>query len=188
MPQPKQLPSLSVLMDRLLYDHNSGVLTWKKHEQSKRANSRVAGTKVYGKNALGQKKPSYIKVIIDRHEYPAHRIAMVMSGYSLQTDLSVDHINRNPFDNRICNLRIATHSQNMKNIKKKSLQKYTGVRKYGSGSFMARIRDGENGVVQINGFSNDVEAAMARDIMAIRLHKEFAVLNFPRHLYFLVAR
>ena len=56
------------------------------------------------------------QIMIDSKLYMAHRLAwLYVHGYFPET--LIDHINRNPDDNRICNLRLATSSQNQENTK-----------------------------------------------------------------------
>lgn len=59
-----------------------------------------------------------------RKRYSIHRLIM-----NPPCDLVVDHINHNTLDNRKCNLRICTRSQNCRNNKgqKNSLSKHKGV-------------------------------------------------------------
>lgn len=42
-------------------------------------------------------------------------------------DLTIDHVNRNPFDNKWKNLRLADHSLQMKNRRTWGRSKYKGV-------------------------------------------------------------
>ena len=48
----------------------------------------------------------------------AHRIVWLLKKKKIDSDLEIDHINRNPLDNRIENLRLETKSRNMQNRKK----------------------------------------------------------------------
>jgi hypothetical protein len=92
----------------------------------------------------------------------------------------VDHVNRNPLDNRRSNLRVCTRGQNNANVtKSRAVSQFTGVE---------RLRNGRwRGVVSSNyrsyktgRFETEIEAAHARDELATRLFGEFAYLNFGR--------
>lgn len=63
----------------------------------------------------------YIKIMIDNKNYRAHRLAyLFMEGKSLDENIDIDHINGIKNDNRWCNLREATRSQNCMNKYKKN--------------------------------------------------------------------
>ena len=93
----------------------------------------------------------------------------------------VDHKNGNGLDNRRCNLRACSHNQNQRNQKPVGgSSKYVGVYwKKDESKWKARIKvDGRE--IHLGLFSNEVEAAKARDRAALRYHGEFARLNFPQ--------
>lgn len=92
----------------------------------------------------------------------------------------VDHINGDKLDNRRCNLRIATPSQNAMNSAKRrtSKGKYRGVSKNGPGWSAMLTKDYKSHY--LGTFRTPEEAAKAYDEMARILHGEFAVLNFPK--------
>lgn len=56
------------------------------------------------------------QIMVDKKLYMAHRLAWLYV-YGEHPSCLIDHINRNPDDNRICNLRLATNSQNQQNTK-----------------------------------------------------------------------
>jgi len=63
-----------------------------------------------------KKKYKRLKFAIDGKYYFSHRLAWLwVHGSWPERDL--DHINRDTFDNRLCNLRLATNSQNMANAR-----------------------------------------------------------------------
>jgi hypothetical protein len=93
--------------------------------------------------------------------------------------MEVDHVNRNTLDNRKENLRHASHAQNNYNRPGNEFAKvpFKGVtQSYRCKTFFSRIRkDGVNHY--LGSFKTPVEAAMAYNEAAKRLHGEFAYLN-----------
>lgn len=94
----------------------------------------------------------------------------------------IDHMNGNGLDNRRSNLRIATHAQNNQNRKMRAGSEvpFKGVCRTGSkkNPYCVRMRiDGKS--AYIGSYPTAEEAALTYDRMAIKLHGEFALLNFP---------
>lgn len=94
-----------------------------------------------------------------------------------KTNQLVDHKDRDKFNNQKFNLRPASCSQNCMNRAKQKNNKsgYKGVSKHKSGKWLVQINHTHIGM-----FSSLEDAARAYDRKAIELHKEFAVLNFPK--------
>lgn len=93
----------------------------------------------------------------------------------------IDHINGNGLDNRKCNLRHCTISQNEMNspAQRNKTGKYKGVYKTSgkcSTFFSTIFRDGK--VYRIGSFRDELSAAKAYDLKAKELFGEFAKTNF----------
>jgi hypothetical protein len=88
----------------------------------------------------------------------------------------VDHINRNGLDNRRCNLRLCSPSQNQANRIVPRSKKYRGVEKKGD-KFVAVVKFAGRRYRR-GPFDVAARAALAYDWMARQIHGEFAVLNF----------
>lgn len=106
-----------------------------------------------------------------------HRVILGLEDKTLV----VDHINGNKLDNRRSNLRICTQSQNRRNTKyhTDSAVQYKGVCISKSGKFKATIAVNYK-QHHIGYFNTAMEAAKAYDYVAVKLHDEFANLNFPK--------
>ena len=109
-------------------------------------------------------------------------------------DMQIDHRDHNKLDNRRCNLRICTRSQNASNaVKQRTLNgrpvssKFKGVDWHTySKKWRATITvDGRN--VSLGSFVTEIEAAEVYDRAAIEHFGEFANLNFPSELIALTA-
>jgi hypothetical protein len=93
------------LREVLAYEPATGVFTWLVRTTNSVKVGDVAGC---------VNKGGYVHITIDGCCYLAHRLAwLYMSGEWPVDDL--DHINGDRADNRICNLRDATESQNIAN-------------------------------------------------------------------------
>lgn len=88
------------------YDPETGVFKWKKLGKGRRC-SLVAGTVT---------NKGYIHICIQRKRYLSHVLAWLYTTGEYPT-FELDHENRNTIDNRIKNIRRATHSQNLINSK-----------------------------------------------------------------------
>lgn len=92
----------------------------------------------------------------------------------------VDHVNRNPLDNRFSNLRPATKRQNVINcdVRSNSASGYKGVYHSSANRWTAYLRS-EGILYNFGRFKSPELAAKNRDMEAVRYFGDFAVLNFP---------
>lgn len=100
-----------------LFEYKDGMLYWKIRPLSdfKTEGCYVQWNKRYGYQQVGSCARTYVNVSINKIRYQAHRIIFLMHyGYLPKI---IDHINGKPQDNRIENLRAATHSENLRNSK-----------------------------------------------------------------------
>ena len=121
-----------IVREFLDYDHETGELTWRNRDRkwfkTDRAfstwNSRYAGTSALAADN-GQ---GYLRGQMLGKYLFAHRVAYAHS-HGAWPEQEVDHINHNPSDNRICNLRECSHQDNNRNqsIRSDNSSGHTGV-------------------------------------------------------------
>lgn len=91
----------------------------------------------------------------------------------------VDHINGDGLDNRKCNLRLATPSQNRCNSRHINRTGFRGVKLNPLSDRFYAVIYFQRKKHHLGTFDTPEEAARAYDAKAKELHGEFATLNFP---------
>lgn len=111
-----------------------------------------------------------------------HRYIMELAiGRKLDRSEEIDHIDRDPLNNLVSNLRICTRSQNEHNVSAHSDNKsgYKGISfDNRTDKWSARICVNYNVIWSRRPFDNPRDAAEEYDLLAIKYAGEFAKLNF----------
>jgi len=117
------LPPSERLRELLAYCPDTGVLTWRRvrpgvaRGRGDRSAESIANwwNGVFAETTAGSpQKDGRLRVTVDTVPYYAHRLAWSIF-YGTPPDGTIDHLNGNPSDNRIANLRIASYAENSKN-------------------------------------------------------------------------
>ena len=160
-----------------LFEFKDNGLYWKKKPHPKANMVKI------GKKAGCLRKNKYRQIRFDNKIYYEHRLIwLYYYGYLPK---QIDHINRNPSDNRIENLRECTQSQNCMNSRKKRKgfsSKYKGVCWYKPSKKWQAVIQLNKKQIYLGRFDTKIEAAKVYDEKAIELFGEFAKLNFPRFI------
>ena len=143
-------------------DNDFEELSKYKWHANKMGNSYYAKTS-FGKNGTKRIRPSMHGLIL-----------------KLKKPQEIDHINRDGLDNRKCNLRVCTRSQNQQNKRpqKQCTSKYKGVSWYEAGKKWRAFIMLKSKHYYLGGFNNEIECAKAYDKRAKELFGEFARTNF----------
>lgn len=120
------------LQNQLHYDPFAGVFYWLKNKTG----GWKAGLAV-GYKASSKKK--YIPVTYRGKHYLAHRLAWALYHGEWPSG-QIDHIDGNPFNNRIDNLRIVSARENMMNQKKHRDGRLYGAHKRPNGRYTSLVR------------------------------------------------
>lgn len=109
--RPHHAIPVDEVMRRLDYNAETGEFTNKITNNTRAKSGQIAGTKLIN---------GYIKIQVEGRPLLAHRIAWTLIYGQIPQGMTIDHINHNPSDNRICNLRLVKHSDNCKNLSRRS--------------------------------------------------------------------
>lgn len=113
-----------------------------------------------GERAGSQHHGGYRNIKIDGVIYLEHRVVWLYFNDTNPDE--VDHKDQDKLNNRIENLRAATHGQNQRNVKSRGSSKWMGVSAY-QGRWKAQTR--KDGKVQYIGFfDNEEDAALAYNL------------------------
>ena len=148
----------------LRYDPDSGKLYWiKPPKHHGELLGKEAGT--YG--------PEYVSVQIDGSIYRAHRLIWLIV-YGRWPSQYIDHINRDGFDNRLCNLRECSQAENTRNHGK-------GINGSNLPLGVHRVRERFQARITYNGkchslgyFDNPTDAGLAYKSARTRMFGRFA--------------
>ncbi len=157
------------LRELIEYNPETGIFRWKKPRRGVVVGRECGRLTAYGYREIG----------VDYVLRPAHRLAFLyMTGSWPVND--VDHINQDKSDNRWCNLREATRSQNSSNVrieKRNGSSGYLGVTwESGRNRWRSQIRvDGVK--VNLGRFSKLQDALRAYNLKAREVFGDFATLN-----------
>lgn len=187
----QELP-IELLKKLLRYEPETGHLYWKERPVSMFKDHggrytaewccKTFNQKHAGKRALTAVKDNgYNAGGILGKVYSAHRVAWALHhGSWIPDGVEIDHVNRDPSDNRIENLRLATKTQNGHNkTMRRERSPYIGVTWHApSEKWVAKVA--KDKVVHRLGSFTDIElAARTRDKKAMELYGDRARLNFP---------
>lgn len=133
----------------LHYEAETGLFTWLKNNKNSLVKGCVAGH---------TRKDKRVLIRINSKSYYAHRLIWLYI-YGNFPNLQIDHIDRNPSNNKLINLREATNQQNNfnKSYTNRSILKTKGVSKKGRKYYAAIKVDGKH--IRSPGFKTIEEAS-----------------------------
>jgi HNH endonuclease/AP2 domain len=146
------------------YDPDTGVIRWIAKGKGM-IKKKAAGTLLHS---------GYLGICVGPKRWQAHRIAWALHHGTWPKD-QIDHINGVKTDNRICNLREATNSQNGKNLGLSKANK-SGVKGVSFENYTQRWKASikvENKTISLGRFNSIEDAAIARRLAEQHYFKEW---------------
>lgn len=93
----------------------------------------------------------YLVARLGNECFMSHRVAWIISNGIIPDGLEVDHVDGDKLNNRIENLRLVSHSENMKNVgkRKSNTSGVTGVTITSSGKYRARVKSNGKYIIDV---------------------------------------
>lgn len=161
-----------------IFEYNDGKLFWKVSFGSR----ALVGSEAGYDSLIG-----YRVVGFQKRKFYCHRIIWEMLVGTIPDKILVDHINGDKKDNRICNLRLATPSQDKCNVSKP--KRTIGRTSEFLGVCWAAKKKKWKSEITLNGknkflghFDSELKASDAYLQAKLKLHKEFSGLSLPHQL------
>lgn len=162
------------------YDAQKGILIWKPRPKESFVNKKAWSAfqkrsgKIAGHEHYQGIRRHAVMVGHNKRRVYAHRIIWEMHFGSIAYHLEVDHIDLNPFNNRLDNLRLATHSENNRNkgIQCNNSTGVKGVYLHKPGIYRSEIKTNKKRV-HLGLFASAEEAASAYAKASERYHGSF---------------
>lgn len=153
----RQLPDTETFMAEVRriyrYDDVNGGLIWQAFRRPDNPGQAKLGASVGGDDGHG-----YLMCMVLGHKFKVHQIVWALHNGRL-SDMPLDHIDRDPRNNRIENLRQATDEQNSQNLRA-SLHPNAGLRFEPNGKVSA-YASRKNRKIYLGRFDTEAEARAA---------------------------
>lgn len=171
MPKTRPLPPLEAILKLFDCNPEAGIFVWKDVKDKRIPSGKIAGS-MNGKGYL------VVGLHVDgkRRTFLIHRLVWYVATGVDPGAKQIDHIDGNPLNNRIENLRLASHAENMRNTKlqRNNSSGYKGVTWCKrNNKWVAQIRANNRGL-HLGYFPTPELAHMAYCKAAAELHGEFA--------------
>jgi hypothetical protein len=157
----------------IIYEEKTGIFRWKA-KTSKYSSRIIIGAIIGSIETSG-----YRQIRIFNKTYQAHRLAWLYV-YGVWPTNEIDHINGIKDDNRLCNLREASRSENNMNqaLKSNNTSGNKGIDwRTSNNKWRARITVNEK-QIHIGYFNTVDDAINAYNTAALQYHGEFANINY----------
>lgn len=153
-----------LLREHIHYDPETGIFTWIK--------PRAPGVKI-GDVAGNRMVDGYWTICLFSNHQKAHRLAFLYETGAFPEHM-VDHINGKKSDNRFSNLRLATNSQNKRNVSKRrdNTSGFKGVVYTKYGRYVAQCASGGR-MTYLGSFGTAEAASLRYQEYTKQLHGEF---------------
>lgn len=158
----KKLPPVEYLRECFDYNPETGVLTWKHRPRGHFETTRefINWNRKYDGKRAGRKSFGsrfYRHVSIDGTSYTEHRLIWFYC-HGVRPVHEIDHINRCRSDNRICNLRDVTSSENNRNRILPTMDKASLFVEKAGDCFLVKAPLTDGRVVNLEKFETELEA------------------------------